>query len=408
MTVMFIINATVRRGHGRARAATGTLLACALLAAGCTASEAPPPVAPTALSPLAALGDQIFHDPSLSASGQMACATCHDAGHAFTPANGLAVQLGGANLDQPGTRQSPAIRYLASVPGFSFDREGTPTGGLFWDGRARSLADQAGQPFLNPVEMANADQADVVRKLSLASSAEDFRSLFGAAVFDDVEGAYLRMTLAIQQYQREDADFQPFSSKYDAFLRGQASLSGPEQRGLALFNAPRKGNCAACHPSGRGPDGALPLFTDFSYDVLGVPRNPDIPANQDPAHFDLGLCARAGGDLMGRPDLCGAFKVPSLRNVARRQVFFHNGRFKTLRDALTFYVQRDTNPEKFYPAGPDGVVRKFDDLPPELHRNVNVTEAPYDRTRGDAPALSDAEIDDLIAFLQTLDDGFEP
>lgn len=360
------------------------------------------------LSAMAALGEKIFRDSSLSASGRQSCATCHDPAHAHGPGNALAAQLGGPLLDRSGTRQTPSIRYLSSNTVFHFDAEGTPTGGFFWDGRAQSLADQAGQPFLNPVEMANGSKAELVGRLARASYAAEFRQVFGDKVFDDPEGAFQRATLAIQQYEREDAEFRPFTSKYDAFLRGEAALTDRELRGLALFNSPAKGNCAACHPSAKGSDGSLPLFTDFTYDNLGVPRNPDIPANADPAHFDLGLCARPAGDLAAREDLCGAFKVPSLRNVAKRGVFFHNGRFKSLKETLTFYVQRDTNPEKWYPADPDGTVRKFDDLPPEYRANVNTTEAPYNRKPGDAPALTDAEIDDVIAFLETLSDGYTP
>ena len=137
-----------------------------------------------------------------------------------------------------------------------------------------------------------------------------------------------------------------------------------------------------------------------------MPRNPEIDRNADPAYFDLGLCQRA--DLTARTDLCGAFKVPSLRNVALRQALFHNGRFKTLKDALTFYVQRDTNPEKWYPLAGDGSVQKFDDLPSAYRGNVNTTEGPYNRRPGDAPPLSDAEIDDVIVFLRTLSDGYAP
>src|SRR5262249_29620035 len=141
------------------------------------------------------------------------------------------------------------------------------------------------------------------------------------------------------------------------------------------------------------------------YDNLGVPRNPALQVNNDPTYFDLGLCARPDGSMASHQDLCGAFKVPSLRNVALRTTFFHNGRFKTLKDALTFYVQRDTSPDKFYPTVGGGV-QKFDDLPPEYQGNVNRTEVRYNRNLGDDPALSDAEIDDVIAFLSTLTDGF--
>ena len=209
-------------------------------------------------------------------------------------------------------------------------------------------------------------------------------------------------------YQREAPEFAPFSSKFDAVLRGRASLSVPETRGLALFKDEKKGNCASCHTAEPDAGGRPPLFTDFTYDNLGVPRNPDLAHNADPAFFDLGLCAREGGDLKDRTDLCGAFKVPSLRNVALREALFHNGHFKNLRDAVLFYVQRDTNPEKWYPRRADGSVDKFNDLPPEHHANVNTTEAPYDRQPGDAPALSDAEVDDVVAFLKTLTDGYRP
>ncbi|MEO8154025.1 MAG: cytochrome c peroxidase [Rhizobacter sp.] len=386
----------------------GVLLVGALAACGggSDSSVSQPQDAP--LSAAAALGEKIFKDTSLSASRQQACSSCHDPANAHSPTNALAAQLGGPAMDQQGLRQAPSIRYLSFNTAFFFDGEGTPTGGFFWDGRAASLAQQASEPFLNPREMANAGKGDVVAQLSLASYAAEFKQLYGSNVLDDVDGAFQRMTLALQQYQKEDAEFRGFTSKYDNFLLGKAQLTAQEMRGLALFNSPTKGNCAGCHPSSRGADGALPLFTDFTYDNLGVPRNIDLQANNDPAYFDLGLCARPSGDMASHTDLCGAFKVPSLRNVAKRHVFFHNGRFKTLKDALTFYVQRDTNPEKFYSLNPDNTVNKFDDLPSKYHGNVNTTEVPYNRRPGDAPALSDSEIDDVIVFLNTLSDGYTP
>jgi len=380
----------------------------ALLLAACNGSSShEEPAGSTELSAAAHLGEKIFHDTSLSASRAQACSTCHDPANAHAPSNGLPAQLGGPNLNLQGLRQAPSIRYLRFNTAFFFDGEGTPTGGFFWDGRAASLQAQAAEPFLNSFEMAMPSKAAVVQRLSQASYADEFRRVFGADIFADAETAYDRMTFAIAQYEKEDDEFAEFSSKYDAFVRGQTTLTAQELRGLALFNDPTKGNCAGCHPSARGADGSLPLFTDFTYDNLGVPRNPELQANADPARFDLGLCARPDGSMSARTDLCGAFKVPSLRNVARRHTFFHNGRFKTLKDALTFYVQRDTNPEKFYPTV-NGVVQKFDDLPPQYHPNVNRTEVPYDRNPGEAPALSDAEIDDLIVFLNTLSDGFVP
>ena len=360
----------------------------------------------TVLSAQAALGEKIFGDASLSASGMQACASCHRPEAAHAPANEPAVQLGGPLLDQQGRRQAPSINYLAANTAFFFAADGTPTGGFFWDGRAPTLQAQAAEPFLNPFEMANTSVADVVDKLSRADYAAEFKAVFGADIFTRPTDAMARMALALARYQTEDPDFRAFSSRYDEFLRGTLKLSDQETRGLALFNNPTRGNCIGCHPSGRQANGALPLFTDFSYDNLGVPRNPAIARNADPAYFDLGLCQRA--DLATRTDLCGSFKVPSLRNVARRRAFFHNGRFATLKEAVTFYMQRDTHPEKRYSLNADGSVAKFDDLPPRYRANVNTTEVPYNRRPGDVPSLSDADIDDVIAFLKTLNDGFKP
>lgn len=398
----------------------GPVLALLLALAGCggggggggAGSSSPPDqtgsTAAPALSALARLGELAFHDPSLSASGKQACSSCHDPDHGHASPNSLPAQLGGATLALQGGRNVPSLRYLASSSAFRLAADGTPSGGFFWDGRAASLQAQAGAPLLNPLEMANTSPAAVVQRLALAPYAAQFTALFGNTVFSQPELAFARLTLALQQYQREDPEFQPFSSRYDAFLRGQAALTPPQLRGLALFNAADKGNCAACHPSARGADGSLPLFTDFSYDNLGVPRNPALLQNADPAYFDPGLCGRSDAGLAQRTDLCGAFKVPSLRNVALRAALFHNGRFGSLKEALTFYVQRDTQPDKWYALRADGTVDKFNDLPALWRGNVNTSEAPYNRAVGAQPALSEAEIDDLIVFLGTLTDGFLP
>jgi cytochrome c peroxidase len=139
--------------------------------------------------------------------------------------------------------------------------------------------------------------------------------------------------------------------------------------------------------------------------ALGVPRNPEIPANRDANFFDLGLCGPERTDLKDSSEYCGMFKTPTLRNVATRKVFFHNGVFRSLKQVMEFYVQRDTHPEKWYPRDTDGRVRKFDDLPAQYHDNINV-EPPFDRHAGEAPALTDAETADVIAFLGTLTDGY--
>ena len=359
-----------------------------------------------ALSTVARLGERIFNDLSLSASGRVSCASCHVAAFAHAPDNPLPVQPGGISLTLAGTRASPSLRYLQENPAFSFDKNGAPVGGFMRDGRASSLAEQAELPFLGAREMANSSKAEVITHLRQTNYAESFRAVFGADIFERPDAAFSRIGFALQQYQKEAPEFAPFNAKYDQFLAGKATLSPNELRGLALFNDRSKGNCIACHPSTKSSDGKPPLFTDFSYDNLGVPRNPLIADNADRAYVDLGLCGPNRTDLITRPDLCGKFKVPTLRNVATRRAFFHNGRFTTLRDALGFYVRRDTNPDEWYPRAADGSIDKFDDLPAQYKTNVNRTEAPYNRQPGMQPALSDAEIDDVIAFLGTLTDGY--
>lgn len=364
---------------------------------------------PLAAAPvLTDLGRKIFLDPSLSASGAMSCATCHDPARAHAQADARPVQTGGSNLDVPGFRAVPSLRYLNVDLPFFFDREGTPTGGFNRDGRADDLIEQARRPFLAPHEMANTDAAEVVARLSQAAYAGEFRSAFGNGIFGDTDTAFLAALYALASYETNAPEFRPFDSKFDLFLKGKASLSPQELRGFALFNRPDKGNCAGCHPSTRGSGGAPPLFTDYTYDNLGLPRNARIPANADPQYFDLGLCGPDRTDLGVRTDLCGQFKVPTLRNVATRRVFFHNGAFDSLTDALRFYVERDTNPERFYPLRADGSVDQFDDLPAAMRGNVNTGEAPYDRRPGQQPRLSATEIDDVAAFLATLTDGYDP
>ena len=162
-----------------------------------------------------------------------------------------------------------------------------------------------------------------------------------------------------------------------------------------------------CHVSQRGNDGTPPEFTDYGLIALGVPRNPDIPANRDPRYFDLGLCGPLRTDFAGREEYCGLFRTPTLRNVALRQTFFHNGVFHSLRQAVEFYVERETDPGRLYAQRADGGVDKYDDLPEGAKANVNM-DPPFDRHPGDKPALTPTEIDDVVAFLNTLTDGYRP
>jgi cytochrome c peroxidase len=398
------------------------LLCCVLAAAsaGAQASDAglTRPEVYARAAQLEALGRALFADPSLSASGQLACSTCHNPGHAFGPPNALPVQLGGKDMRQPGVRAVPSLKYLQVVPQFTehyfeSDDEGDdsidngPTGGLTWDGRVDRGRDQARLPLLSPFEMANRDAADVVAKVRNGSHAEDLRRIFGGTIFDDPDKAFAAVTEALEVFQQNFRDFYPYSSKYDFYLAGRVALTEQEARGLALFNDPHKGNCGNCHRSIRGRDGTPPQFTDYGLIAVGVPRNRAIPANADANFFDLGACGPLRTDLSGRSNYCGRFRTPTLRNASLRTSFYHNGAVHSLREAVAFYVDRDTNPGKWYPRDATGHVQKFDDLPQPYRDNVDM-EPPFGGRPGDPPALSPSEINDVVAFLNTLTDGFEP
>jgi cytochrome c peroxidase len=358
---------------------------------------------------LAQLGRLMFFDASLSASGKLACGTCHDPRYAYGPPPGKAIAFGGGDMKQPGTRAVPSLRYLHGAPQFSeqyhfVDGDVGPVGGFTWDGRAPSLHEQAMLPLLAANEMANANAADVALKLSKTAYADQFRAAFGARIFDDPQRTFEDGLRALEAFQQLPSEFYPYSSRYDAFLRGDIELTEQEERGAALFKDAAKGNCASCH-LGVSRAGTPPPFTDFDYANVGVPRNPRIPANVDPSYYDLGLCGPARQDLAGKREYCGFFRSPTVRNVALRDAFFHNGVFASLREVMHFYNERDLYPEKYYPRNPDGSVRKFDDLPLGYPDNVD-HDPPLDRKPGAARALSESEIDDVIAFLQTLTDGY--
>ncbi|TPK89378.1 cytochrome-c peroxidase [Mesorhizobium sp. B2-4-17] len=365
---------------------------------------------------LTALGRKMFFDPSLSASGKQACSSCHDPRHAFGPASAAPVERGGPNLDQPGVRAIPSLRYLQAAPAFTehfhdSEDEGDesvdngPTGGLTWDGRTDHGEEQAKIPLLSPFEMANKDEAAVAAILRKAAYAAEFKAAFGDDVFDRPDDAFGAAVEALGTFEQSAADFYPYSSRYDAFLAGKATLSARELRGRALFEDEAKGNCASCHLSEPANDGEPPQFTDFGLIAIAVPRNPAIPANADPAYADLGLCGPLRMDFKGRTEYCGLFKTPTLRNVALRKSFFHNGYFHTLRDAVAFYASRDTDPGHWYPRNADGTVNKYDDLPKVYWPNLNQDPPFNGKKPGGKPALTDAEIDDIVAFLGTLTDA---
>jgi cytochrome c peroxidase len=407
------------------------------------------------LSAVAQLGRKMFYDASLSGSGKLSCASCHSPDAAYGPPNDLAVQLGGADMKQTGFRAAPSLRYLEHTPNFSIGpnpemadndpvpldaaappgaampatnvkvasvakatadaaaraaaEANVPQGGLDHDGRANTFQGQALGPLLDPNEMDNHSAEELLDRLKHAPYADDLKKLFGAGIFNQPELALDEAMFALARFQAEEPSFHPYDSKYDAYLAGKAELSEAEQRGLKLFDDPAKGNCASCHLDRTSRDGLFkPAFTDYQFEALGAPRNRELAANSDPSFHDLGLCGPMRKDYESTATYCGLFKTPTLRNVATRKVFFHNGVFRSLDRVLHFYVERETDPAKWYPRLPDGKIDRYDDLPAQYRANVDVVDAPYDRKLGEKPALDDAEIADIIAFLGTLTDGYRP
>jgi cytochrome c peroxidase len=370
------------------------------------------------LSDLELLGKRIFEDRDLSEPAGVACASCHDRKRAYqgdnrSPIRGVAV---GSRSGAYGNRKPPTIMYMSFSPDFGFAKvaEGgkeklEARGGQFWDGRAANLAAQPSVPLTNPLEMNNPSVEAVAEKVKAASYAPMMTAVFGPDALADPKAAFERVTQALSAYESSEL-LAPFSSRFDDHLRGAEPLTPQEARGLALFIDPQRGNCVACHaakPASKDP--ADWLFTDFGYVALGVPRNPAIPANADPASFDLGLCKRPGLDAVLPPSvapayLCGAFKTPTLRNVAVRAPYFHNGAIATLRDAVAFHATRDADPKRWYPALQTGEANRFNDLPSADKANVVVGAAPFDRQPGQTPRLDDSDIDALVAFLNTLTD----
>jgi len=339
----------------------------------------------------------LFEEKSLSASGQLSCASCHTDETAHSTAAGVALPVGGLLMNQQVSRSSPSLMYKSTTPAFSFDNSGQAIGGFDWDGRVNTLADQAAGPLLASAEMANTSISMLAAKVRSLSYYADFATLFQVASNATDQQVYDALRNALEVYQRQDPDYLLFNSKFDKFLDGTVTLSAAEERGRQLFNSPTKGNCASCHTSQIGPGRQRPLFTNFGYFALGIPRNSAVLANADPSFFDMGLCGPTRTDLTSRTDLCGQFKIPTLRNIAITAPYFHNSGIDTLTKAVRFYATRDTNPTLWYPTV-NGVVNKFNDLPVNLRSNVQVNRAPFNSN------LSAQEIDDIVAFLLTLSD----
>ncbi len=374
------------------------------------------------------LGKTLFFDATLSEPAGQACATCHQPAAGWTgpdsDVNAAAGVYPGAVHERAGNRKPPSAAYAAFAPRFHYDAtEEHFVGGNFWDGRATGwllgapAADQAQGPFLNPVEQNNPGAAAVVAKVCGSPYGDQFRSVFGVDICEHPDQAYNAVAQAIFAYEASK-EVNPFSAKYDYYLKDPARypLTDSERRGLELFEREDKGNCAACHPSQPGPDGEPALFTDFTYDNLGFPKNPDNPWYAMPAAYnpdakqwrDPGL----GGFLQKVPRFAararenmGKHRVPTLRNLDLRprpdfvKAFGHNGYFKTVSAVVHFYNTRDVLPvcESLAESEPNSNCWPA----PEIAENVNKEEL------GDL-GLTREEEQDIVAFLKTLSDGWSP
>ncbi|MEJ2216758.1 MAG: cytochrome c peroxidase [Gemmatimonadota bacterium] len=393
---------------------------------------------PSALTPKEALGKAIFFDKSLSLHQNQACAACHGPEFGFTgPTPGVnrggSVYMGSVRY-RAGNRKPPSAAYATLSPPLHFDDvDEVWVGGNFWDGRATGdllgnpAADQALGPFLNPVEQALPDAICVLYRIATGSYAdlwetvwvEDLRDLpyptrldktcrseepieYDGELAVAVDRNYGRVGLSIEAYEAS-SEVNAFSSKYDAYLAGMAELTEEEALGLELFNG--KANCAACHPS-EGPNA---LFTDFTYDNLGVPANPLNPVyDTDPGFVDRGL-----GGYLGNAEFDGAVKVPTLRNLAKApgsvvKAYGHNGVFKSIEQIVHFYNTRDVLPQcapgEVKPNAAGLAMMGFSPEcwpAPEVADNVNQDEL------GNLE-LTPAEEHALVAFLRTLSDGWRP
>jgi cytochrome c peroxidase len=350
-----------------------------LCAVGCSS-----PAAGTKAVTKAELGEQLFNDPKLSEPAGQSCADCHDAKTAFVDPEFNRVSPG-VHRDRAGARNAQTALYASFIPPLHADESGRPVGGLFWDGRANTLEEQAALPFVNPVEMNNPDKATVVAKVKRHYGPQ-FRQLFGKDAFADTERAFGYINEAIAAFERTP-QFAPFSSKYDRYLAGTAQLDASEARGLAIFEDPARGNCASCHPSRPSADGTPPLFTNFAYENLGLPKFADSPFYTLPASLNPDGEAFVDHGLMkttGKPADDGKFRVPSLRNVAKTGPYGHNGYLHRLDEVIEMKTGSCVRPGTC-------------ELPPPE------VAATAQRVRAPAP-LGRQDIADVVAFLRTLSD----
>ena len=330
------------------------------------------------------LGQMIFFDKNLSNPAGQSCSSCHATENAFTDLNHNDISPGAVD-GLAGNRNAPSVSYAMYLPALHYSvPDSSYVGGFFWDGRVNTLAEQAQKPFLNPLEMANTGPAMVVSKVYNASYYNLYQQIYGNIT--DTTAAFNNIADAIAAYE-SSSQVNPFTSKYDYYLQGQATLSSQEIRGLLLFQDTIQSKCSTCHLITPDSLSGKILFTDHTYNNDGVPKNPNNPyynlsSTYNPlgtAYVDLGL-----GSILQNPDYYGQFKVPTLRNIALTAPYFHNGVFYNLEDVVHFYNTRNMGT---FPA-------------PEYPATVDTTDL------GNLQLTAQQEAD-IIAFLKTLTDGYK-
>jgi len=369
------------------------------------------------------LGKSIFFDEALSLNGNQSCATCHGPDAGWTgpdsPINAHGAVYEGSIPGAFGDRKPPSAAYATQSPILHVDRKGLWVGGNFWDGRATGetlgnpAAEQALGPFLNPKEQALPNAAAVITEICGSSYVDLFKQVCGtdACAAANVAEAYDCVGLSVAAYEASP-EVNAFSSKFDYAKRGLAKLTREERRGWALFRG--KGKCAKCHTA-NGPE---PLFTDYTFDNLGLPKNPENPFYvTNPDFVDEGLggyLESAGYDEEIYEHEIGKVKVPTLRNVGKgpeslTKAYGHNGYFKSLKGIVHFYNTRDVKDP--CPSGvPNDPTDDYTEAQalaancwpaPEVEENINTSEL------GNL-GLTEAEEDAIVAFMKTLSDGYLP
>ena len=341
-----------------------------------------------------ALGEVLFFDKSISFNKTQSCSTCHSPDTAFVDQRKNSANQMVSEGDNPhlhGNRNANTALYAMFSPNFHFDKKIQDyVGGQFWDGRAKDLAEQAGGPPVNPVEMGMPDKKAIVERLKADPTYyKPITDLYGESIWADADKIYAIMEKAIGEFEKQEL-FAQFSSKYDRALKGEAELTALESKGKALFFDKTRTNCSNCHQSSEA-NSATETFTNYRYFNIGVPSNQElIKHNKLAADFvDNGLLDNPM--VKGDKKQKGKFKVPTLRNISVTAPYMHNGVFRDLKTVLLFKDSFNNPNRKINPE----TGKAWEKAEYAQTINPDVLKA---------KPFTDEEINALEAFLKTLTD----